>query len=70
MPNRHQQVNAAGANAAEALRTKPQWRPFKDPARILAERRKAPFALRQQMRGTFIAQRPLHRPRREPFALG
>jgi choline-sulfatase len=55
------------------IRTKPQWRPFKDPARIWLNAEKLPFPrFDQDMRGTYIADQAisyLEKQRDRPFAL-
>ncbi|MBI4874033.1 MAG: sulfatase-like hydrolase/transferase [Acidobacteria bacterium] len=55
------------------IRTKPPWRPFKDPARIWLNAEKLPYPrYDEEMRGTFIARRAaeyLAAHRGEPFAL-
>ena len=67
--------NAAGAarQPEAGIRTKPQWRPFKDPARIWLNAEKLPFPrYDEQMRGTFIARQAasyISAHAREPFAL-
>jgi choline-sulfatase len=62
----------AGAFAAN-IRTKPAWRPFKDPARIWLNADKLPFPrLDAGMRGTYIANRAiryLEERGQRPFAL-
>ncbi len=59
----------------ESIRTKPAWRPFKDPARIWLNAEKLPYpCFYEDMKGTFIARRAeqyLEQRQRDgaPFAL-
>ncbi len=67
--------NAAGVRRPPeaGMRTKPQWRPFKDPARIWLNAEKLPFPrYDEEMRGTFLArqaERYIADHRDQPFAL-
>jgi len=74
-----QDIGAAWGNLApsrpapENVRTKPPWRPFKDPARIWLNAEKLPFPRHDdEMRGSFIARhacRYLEENKDRPFAL-
>lgn len=66
---------AANPQAAPpGIRTKPPWRPFKDPARIWLNADRLPFpAFEQGMRGTYLANQAIEylgqQPGNQPFAL-
>lgn len=59
--------------APPEIRTKPPWRPFKDPARVWLNAEKLPFPrLDDDMRGTFVARRGIEfltEHRNHPFCL-
>ncbi len=63
----------ASKTPPETVRTKPPWRPFKDPARIWLNAEKLPSArFYEEMKGTFLARqacRFLEENRQRPFAL-